>query len=423
MYRKPAGIERLYIDFDCFFASVEQQLNPGLQNRPVAVLPFMSGASCVIAASRELRRYGVATGMRVRQARRLCPRIIFVPARHDVYVRLHHRIYQVIEDCVHIDQACSIDEVVCTLAANEQRRAPQLARQIKTRLAQRIGPCVTCSIGFAPNQLLAKTAAEADKPDGMAIWQPQQINDRLLALALRDLPGIGEGMARRLQTAGINDTQALLALPPERMRRLWGSIEGERFWHSLHGYAVDPAPTTRRMFGHSRILTPANRGPGKARLCARLLTVKAARRLRRAGFLARRLTLSIRVERRGKWSVETGFVAAADDHTFLEALSGLWLRALAAERRDTGQAAPRIKQVSVSLSRLTSAKARRPDLFGLAEPARAEQRRRQALAETMDEIVRRYGPKAASLGVWEEPPGGYAGAKIAFGRIPSLADF
>lgn len=421
MYRKPAGIECLYIDFDCFFASVEQQLNPDLRDKPVAVLPFMSGASCVIAASRELRRYGVVTGMRVKQARQLCPRVILVPARHDVYVRLHHRIYQVIEDCIHIDKACSIDEVVCTLAANEQRQAAQLARRIKTRLARIIGPCVTCSMGFAPNQLLAKAAAEVDKPDGMAIWRPHQLNEKLLALELRALPGIGEGMARRLKKAGIRDMRTLLALPPEGMRRLWGSIEGERFWHSLRGYAVDPVITTRRMFGHSRILTPENRGPGKARLCARLLTVKAARRLRRAGSLARRLALSIRVERRGKWSAEARFAAAADDHTFLTALSGLWLAALAAHRRDTGQAAPRIRQVSVSLSGLTTAKALQADLFGLQEPAGAE--RRRALSETMDKIVRRYGPKAASLGMWEEPPGGYAGAKIAFGRIPSLADF
>ena len=423
MYCKPAGIKRLYIDFDCFFASVEQQLNPNLQNRPVAVLPFMSEASCVIAASRELRRYGVVTGMRVKQARRLCPRIKFVPARHDVYVRLHQQIYRVIEDCVHIDRACSIDEVVCTLAANEQRQAPQLARHIKTHLARAIGPCITCSMGFAPNQLLAKTAAEVDKPDGMAIWQPHQLAEKLLGLGLKDIPGIGDGMAERLQKAGITGMKALLALPPERMRQLWGSVEGERFWHSLHGYEVEPAATARRMFGHSRILTPENRAPGKARLCARLLTVKAARRLRRAGFLARRLTLCIRVERQGKWSAETEFGAAADDHTFLDALSGLWLGALATRRRDTGQAAPRIKQVSVSLSGLTTARALHPDLFSAQEPARAEQRRWQALAETMDEIVRRYGPKAASLGLWEEPPGGYAGAKIAFGRIPSLTDF
>lgn len=423
MYRKPAGIECLYIDFDCFFASVEQQLNPDLRDKPVAVLPFMSGASCVIAASRELRRYGVVTGMRVKQARQLCPRVIFVPARHDVYVRLHHQIYRVIEACVHIDKACSIDEVVCTLAANEQRQAAQLARRIKTRLARIIGPRITCSMGFAPNQLLAKAAAEVDKPDGMVIWRPHQLNEKLLALELRALPGIGEGMAGRLKKAGIHDMRTLLALPPEHLRRLWGSIEGERFWHSLRGYAVDPVITTRRMFGHSRILTPENRGPGKARLCARLLTVKAARRLRRAGALARRLALSIRVERRGKWSAEARFAAAADDHTFLEALSGLWLAALAAQRRDTGQAAPRIKQVSVSLSGLTTAEALQADLFGLQESAGAEQRRRRALAETMDKIVRRYGPKAASLGIWEEPPGGYAGAKIAFGRIPSLADF
>jgi len=85
MIRQPTEIERLYIDFDCFFASVEQQLHTKLRNRPVGVLPFMSNKSCVIAPSREAKSFGVKTGMRVKEARTLCPDILFTPARHDVY--------------------------------------------------------------------------------------------------------------------------------------------------------------------------------------------------------------------------------------------------------------------------------------------------------------------------------------------------
>ena len=426
MFRKPTEIERLYIDFDCFFASVEQQCDTKLQNQPVGVLPFMSEASCVIAASHEAKHYGVKTGTRVKEARKRCPHIKFVPARHDVYVHLYQKIYQTIEDCIHIDQACSIDEVVCTLLGNERRQAQQLAQQIKQRLAKVIGPYITCSIGFAPNRLLAKTAAEVDKPDGMVIWRPEEFAEKLFELKLNDIPGIGKGMSERLKRADINDVRKLYTLPPERMRKIWNSIEGERFWYSLHGYAVEPIPTSRRMFGHSRILTPENRIADKARLCARLLTVKAARRLRRAGFLASKFYLSIRIEhpvKKIKWSAETNFTAAADDHTFLTALSELWLGALWENQQYKINNMLRIKQVSISLYGLTTLREQQADLFAQQDPLKHEKQRWHTIAETMDEIVKRYGAKAASLGIWEEPPGGYAGAKIAFGRIPNLADF
>ena len=111
MMRHPSEIERLYIDFDCFFASVEQQLQPRLRQRPVGVLPFMSKASCIIAPSREAKTFGIKTGMRVKDVLKLCPDILFIPARHDIYVQLHHKIYQCIESCIHIDQACSIEEL------------------------------------------------------------------------------------------------------------------------------------------------------------------------------------------------------------------------------------------------------------------------------------------------------------------------
>ena len=423
MIRKPTEIERLYIDFDCFFASVEQQLQPYLRDHPVGVLPFMSRFSCVIAPSREAKRYGVKTGTRVKEALQLCPDIKFVPARHDVYVRIHQQIYQMIEDCIHIDQACSIDEVVCTLLGKERNQAEELAQQIKKTLAVTIGPYITCSMGFAPNRLLAKIAAEIEKPEGVVIWHPQDFPNKLFNLELNEIPGIGKGMARRLKIAGISTVKALWMLPTDSMRKIWGSVEGERFWYGLHGYAIEPLPTSRCMFGHSRVLTPANRYPRHARNCARLLTVKAARRLRRTDFLAAGFSLSIRLENKTKWSCDTGFAAASDDHTFLTALSKLWSQAMEDCESHQNKCTIKIKHVFVSLHHLKTQKNSQHDLFTNAGTSQNSQQKWDVLTRTMDEIVKRYGSKAVSLGMWIEPPGGYAGAKIAFGRIPDLSDF
>ncbi len=422
MLHKPTEIERLYIDFDCFFASVEQQLQPTLRGRPIGVLPFMSDYSCVIAPSREAKQYGVKTGTRVKEARELCPDIQFVPAQHDIYVKLHHRIYASIERCVHIDQACSIDEVVCSLMANERQKPFALAREIKQILAKEIGRYVTCSLGFAPNQLLAKIASEVNKPEGLVVWQPDYYPEQLFKLELCDIPGIGSSMEYRLYKAGIFSVEKLWHMNAETLRKIWGSVEGERFWYSLHGYAVEPLITSRCMYSHSRILSPESRDIYHARNCARLLTVKAARRLRRAKRTAAAFGLSIRFQSREKWKGKARFTHVSDDHTFLTALTNLWQRAVIEWYRDN-EKKPRIKQVSVTLFHLNNPPLPQGNLFrDLLEEA-SEQKKWNQLAKTMDTIVYKYGSKAISLGVWEEPSGGYAGAKIAFGRIPNMADF
>ena len=420
MHRKPTEIERLYIDFDCFFASVEQQLQPHLRDRPVGVLPFMSKASCVIAPSREAKCEGIKTGMRVKEVLQRCPEIKLVPARHEIYVRIHQKIYQTIENCIHIDKACSIDEVVCTLLGQEKKRAHDLALQIRNALKKTVGSYISCSMGSASNQLLAKLAAEVEKPEGLVIWQPENIPSALFKLKLSDIPGIGKGMQHRLAIADINNIHALWSLTADSMRKIWGSVEGERFWYSLHGYAIEPVTTNRCMFGHSRVLTPENRIPEKARLCARLLTVKAARRLRRENFLAAEFSLSLRLESKRKWSGNAHFAAATDDHTFLTALNKLWRQAMLDCANDKNK---RIKHVFVSLNHIKVSTNSQQDLFSQQESLNNEQKKWETLTQTMDEVVRRYGSRALSMGIWEEPPGGYAGAKIAFGRIPDLLDF
>jgi DNA polymerase-4 len=242
-------------------------------------------------------------------------------------------------------------------------------------------------------------------------------------LELRDLPGIGHSMEKRLQSANIHSVKNLYSMTSENMRTLWGSIEGERFWYGLHGYAIDPIPTSRCMFGHSRILTPENRNPRNARNCARLLTVKAARRLRRAERTASAFALTIRFENKLKWYGEEHFSFTSNDHTFLTALTKLWSRAMQSYDTDKNKYSFRIKQVSIAIHHLDASEQAQGDLFANNEQTLNKQNKWGNLTQTMDEIVSKYGNKAASLGVWEDPPGGYAGAKIAFGRIPDLSDF
>src|SRR5271154_5270977 len=112
----------MLIDMNSYFASVEQHLRPELRGRRVAVIPVESENTCVIAASYDAKSFGVKTGTRVRDARQLCPEIVFVKARPDVYVKVHHAILRSVDKCLPVHKVYSIDEWAIRLLGEEQTR-------------------------------------------------------------------------------------------------------------------------------------------------------------------------------------------------------------------------------------------------------------------------------------------------------------
>src|SRR5258706_2081328 len=103
-------LRALYIDFNSYFASVEQQRRPELRGKPVAVLPVVADTTCCIAASYEARKFGIKTGTVVQEAKRLCPDLQLVAAQPAVYVEYHQRLVEIIESCAHVERVLSIDE-------------------------------------------------------------------------------------------------------------------------------------------------------------------------------------------------------------------------------------------------------------------------------------------------------------------------
>ena len=232
-----------------------------------------------------------------------------------------------------IDAVCSVDELCCVLGARDG--AQDVGRRIKARLREAVGPRVTCSMGVASNRWLAKVASAMDKPDGLTVLDA--LPGRLLALDLEDLPGVGARVRARLRRAGIDTVAALWEARPKALRAVWGSVHGERLWYALHGHDVGPLRTRRGSIGHGRVLPPEARSAASARPWARLLVVKAARRLRREGWTARRLGLA--VERIGAppWQGAAALDRVNDDRACLAALGRLW-DALAADGAGAGGA-------------------------------------------------------------------------------------
>ena len=406
---KPIKPERLYVDFDGFFASCEEQADPRLFGCPVGVIPFRDARnSCVIAANAKAKRFGVKTGIAIAEARRRCPRIALVPQRPDLYVRTQQRIVVAVLSVLPIDVICSIDEFAAVL---EDRDCPEeIAGRIKQRVREAVGKRITCSIGCAPNRWLAKIAADFDKPDGLTVLNPRDLPDRLLNLGLEELPGVGKRMSVRLKQAGLASIEELWQAEPGWLRSIWGSVAGVRLWYALHGYAVEAPSTRRGSIGHGRVLPPGERSIEAARPLARQLTVKAARRLRRSGLVARRLWLGVACLNAPPWSAAEPLAQANDDLACLGAMGALWARLAAARGGAT------LYRLLVSIDRLSPARARQLVLFDTGD------RRGPALSLAVDAINRRYCRTIVGYGNCGASDD-YTGAKIAYGRIPELEDF
>jgi DNA polymerase-4 len=420
-----SGLRWLFLDLNSYFASVEQQERPALRGRPVAIVPMMTDSTCAIAASAEAKLYGIKTGTPIYEAKKLCPALTCVLARHDVYVDYHHRILTATERVLPVHKVWSIDEFDCELLGQERQfeTASLIAKRVKAEIRRHVGEHITCSIGIAPTSFLAKVATEIDKRDGLTILPPENLPGDLLRLKLTDLPGINVAMEARLNRAGVMTVHDLWRTEPKQARAIWGSVQGERFWYWLHGYDVPVQNTHTSMIGHSRILDPALRGAAATRQMARRLTVKASYRLRQKNLYAARFYFSVRTIDGMKWSGERQFPAAHDAFTFLEHLDGLW-----AEMQNRivtpSPSRPFFKKVSVILHGLKESGGITDDLFDTSLTAQKKKRdRRESLSAALDRLQNKYHRETVSVGVVPKTLAGHVGTKIAFSRVPDREEF
>lgn len=221
-FTAPQSLQWLFFDLNSYFASVEQQDRPELRHRPIAIVPSDTDYTCAIAASYEAKAYGIKTGTKILEAKKLCPDLKCVLARHHVYVEYHKRIFAEVENHIPITKICSIDEAACKLLKNEQSpaQAIAIAQRIKAGLRRNIGEHIKCSIGIAPNMFLAKTATDIKKPDGLTVLEPDTYKAQLFKLALLDLCGIGANIERRLNRAGIKTVEQFWNITPKHARKI-----------------------------------------------------------------------------------------------------------------------------------------------------------------------------------------------------------
>jgi DNA polymerase-4 len=416
----------LFVDLNSYFASVEQEVRPELRGRPVGVVPMLADTTVCIAASYEAKAHGVKTGTLVADAKRLCPGIALVEARHEIYVDYHHRIVAAVEGCLPVTAVLSIDEMACRLMGRERPllAAMELGRKVKAAIKEKVGPTLRSSVGLATNRYLAKVASDMEKPDGLIALTLDILPTALRQLTLRDLPGIGARTEKRLNDKGIRSMDDLLKLDCAQAGELWGSVWGERLWHWLHGEDFDMAETEHlKSLSHQHVLAPEMRTPEKAYAVAHKLLHKAAMRLRDGHLWASSIGLAIGfagpkgergpvsnfgVPTKG-WKSEIKLAECQDNPTLIAALARLWASKPAGEQYNHPYF------IGVSLNGLVPDRLHSLNLF---EGTEDEQSRAKLLA-IMDQLNHKYGMStiapATMLTAFKAAP-----TRIAFHSIPEL---
>ncbi|MGB1179766.1 MAG: DNA polymerase Y family protein [Lentibacter algarum] len=388
----------LYIDMNSFFASVEQHEHPELAGRPVAITAIQADSGSCVAASYEAKAYGIKTGTPVWQARKLCPGVTFLPSRHRLYVRYNLRIAEILDRMAELEHIRSVDEFQLRLsgASTSVGGAFELVARMKAALASEIGPAIRFSAGMGPNHLLAKIAGKLEKPDGCQWLSPRNMPERIAHLRLDDLPGISKGVSAKLERAKVYDIASLYRLDPRHARRIWGSVEGERFVRALQGLDVPLTSSARGSYGNSKVLGPDRRTVREAYLVGRWLISKSTARLRRDKSVAAQLMLSVQRED-GGWGQSLKCEASCDTAYFLKLHRALWEQQLKARGPST------IFSISVQLGRITRLEDRPGDLLLGLGPAAAT--RGEKVSLLIDMINSRYGSETVTLGRHRSHPG------------------
>lgn len=293
----------MHIDLNSCFATIEQQANPFLRGKPIAVAAFATNKGCILAASVEAKKLGIKTGMRVMDGRQIYPKLIVLPPDPWKYRNIHLKLRNLISHYTSDFAPKSIDEFVLNmknypkLVSNSMQN---VGREIKDRIKREIGEWLTVSIGISSNRYLAKVAAGLRKPDGLDEINKDNFLKIYSKLKLTDLSGIKERNAARLNSMNIYSVLDFYSAPIWRLKAAFHSITG-LYWHTrLSGYEVDDVEYGRRSYGNSvAIGKNLSKIEELSPILARL-TEKMCSRLRAAGFRATGIYLMI-AYKDGSW--------------------------------------------------------------------------------------------------------------------------
>ena len=378
----------LHVDMDAFFAAVEQLDNPELRGKPVLVGGNPRERGVVAAASYEARPFGCHSAMPMAKALHLCPKAIVVLPRFERYEEVSRKIFDVFDQFTPLVEPLSIDEAFLDVAGSVRLfgSPDQIARELKQRIKAETK--LTASAGVAPNKFLAKLASDLEKPDGLVIVRPDQVQAFLDPLPISRLWGVGKATLPRLEELGVRTFGDARRLTESELRERFGEAGGQ-FYRLVRGIDDREVVPDREAKSMSNEITfPVDLEDHE---CLRAVLLEqaeqVARRLRRYGLTARTVTLKIRS---GDFTTITRRVTleAPTDQTDL-----LWQAVGELFDRWSRQEAFPVRLIGMGVSQLAAGTGQQLSLFG-----QEQARRHRALDRTLDTIRDRFGEDAIARG-------------------------
>jgi DNA polymerase-4 len=216
---------------DAFYASVEQRDNPELRGKPVVVGGDPGKRGVVSTASYEARAFGIHSAMAASTAKRHCPYAIFVRPRMEAYVRVSREVMEILRSYTDLVEPVSIDEAYLDVTENKKgiEFASQIAREVREEIRTRTQ--LTASAGVGPNKFIAKIVSGMDKPDGLTVVRPEEVDELLKGLPVRKVPGIGKVTNQKMETLGIRTVGDLREKPEDELAAIFG--KAGRWYYAL----------------------------------------------------------------------------------------------------------------------------------------------------------------------------------------------
>ena len=406
----------LHLDMDAYFASVEQRDHPIYRGRPLMVChtDSVEGYSGVVAAaSYEARPYGVRSGISVFEAKKLCPKGVYLMGNYNKYLYNTKEIIKICTEFTDKVEVFSVDEMWLDITESKSffgGSSGRVARLLQSEISRRLG--LSSSIGVGPNKLVAKMAGELHKPGGITVVRPEDLPQILAPLPVEDLFGVGRQMKKHLNLIGVTTIGELAELPEEYLRKKFGVMG---LWLKKAALGLDDSALAAgrsrmsglvRSFGHSAAL-----GSGEAdidKLARTLLGLcdGVTRRMRRDRYTGRTITIRLRLARLFGFT-RSRTVGRSTDLT--ENIYPVARELLMAESQVLNKYPATL--IGVSVNNLSHAW-RQTSLDDLLDD------RYSRVAKTVDEIKNKYGSRfvtRASLLAWRRR---YHGVEIP-GDVPA----
>ena len=279
---------------DAFYASVEQRDNPELRGKPIAV-GHAEQRGVVSAASYEARRYGVRSAMSSLKAKQLCPHIIFVPGRMNVYKEVSAQVHRIFQEYTDLIEPLSLDEAFLDVTHNKKgiELAVDIAKEIKKRIREELN--LVASAGISYNKFLAKVASDYRKPDGLCTIHPDQALEFISKLPIEAFWGVGKVTAQKMHSLGIHKGKDLQKCTLEMLTRLFGKA-GYIYHDFAQGIDLRPvvAERIRKSVGCEHTLDKDITASSSVIIELYHVATELIERLKKSGFSGNTLTLKIK---------------------------------------------------------------------------------------------------------------------------------